>query len=66
MGEADDAVTWVRIMRERYQWGTVSPSQMVEADAIGVDGREGVQYLYEWLFFKGLLEYRCRKDKPLG
>ena len=60
MGEADDTVKWVRVMSDRYRWGAVPSDLMSEYEAIGVEGREGVQFLYEWLFFKGLLNYRFR------
>ncbi len=64
MGEADDAAEWVCIVRDRYRWGSVLPEQVAEAEEIGVAGRESVQFLFEWLFFKGLLSYRFLEDPP--
>jgi hypothetical protein len=41
MGEADDAVEWMRIMSKRYRWGELSAGTAEETEAIGEEGREG-------------------------
>jgi len=60
MGEADDAAEWLRIMAERCRWK--SDHNQAEAEALGPDGRAKVQYLFEQIFFEGLLNYRFADD----
>jgi hypothetical protein len=58
VSESDSAAEWVRIMVARYRWGGDLDTITAEAETLTAEEREGVQYLFEWLFFKGKLNYR--------
>jgi hypothetical protein len=60
MNEADDAAEWVRIMANRYNWGGDLDVLITEAEALGQDGRESVQRMFEHLYFEGELNYRLK------
>jgi len=45
--EADNAAEWVRIMVDRYGWNGTSDIITAEAEALGPDGREFVQRIFE-------------------
>ena len=67
VSEADDAAEWVRIMADRYNWGGDLDVLTAEAEALGPDGRESVQRMFEHLLFEGKLNYRLKDyGKPEG
>jgi hypothetical protein len=47
-------------MADRYNWGGDSEVLTTEAEALGPDGRESVQRMFEHLFFEGKLAYRLK------
>ena len=53
MSESDNAAEWVRIMADRYNWGGDLELLTVEAEALGQDGRESAQRMFEHLSFEG-------------
>jgi hypothetical protein len=56
VSEAASTDEWVHTMAERYKW---RDPEAVRAQFAGttVEDREGVQYVFEKLFFEGKLNY---------
>ena len=52
MSEADNATEWVRIMVDRCKWGGNLDIITAEAEALGPDGRESVQRIFEHITFE--------------
>jgi hypothetical protein len=57
MSEADSAAEWVRVMTDRYRWG----DDVAEAEAMSVEEWQSVQFMLEWMFFEGKLNFLYRK-----
>jgi hypothetical protein len=62
MSESDNAAEWVRIMAQRYRWGDDLDAITAEAEELTPREREGVQRIFEQLFFEGKLNYRWAND----
>jgi hypothetical protein len=55
MSEAESTIDWVVTMSCRYGWHGNPEQIALEFEGTTVEEREGVQYLYEWMWFEGLI-----------